>query len=130
MKKILIIFGTRPEAIKMSPLIKTLKDDDEFKVITCTSGQHKELVYQVLDLFEISPDYDFELMSKTKSLSLSEISAKIMDKLNEVIEIEKPDAIIVQGDTTTAMISSLCGFYHKIPIIHLEAGVITLDLVM
>jgi UDP-N-acetylglucosamine 2-epimerase (non-hydrolysing) len=125
MKNILIIFGTRPEAIKMSPLIKTLKKDDEFKVITCTSGQHKELVYQVLDLFEIIPDYDFELMSKTKSLSLSEISSKIMDKLNGVIATEKPDAIIVQGDTTTAMISSLCGFYHKIPIIHLEAGLRT-----
>lgn len=125
-KKIMIIFGTRPEAIKMAPIIKELrKPRSRFKVVTCVSGQHRQMLDQVLSLFKIKPDIDLNLMEKNQSLdSLTANAIRVLTK--SILEI-KPDLILVQGDTTTAMAASLAGFYQKVPIGHIEAGLRTYD---
>lgn len=123
MKKILVVLGTRPEAIKLSPVINNLKNDLFFDVITCSTGQHKEMLNQVLEIFDIEPDYNLELMSKSDSLT--SLTSNILIHFDSVILKEKPDYIMVQGDTSTAMAASLAGFIRKIEIIHLEAGLRT-----
>lgn len=125
-KKIMIIFGTRPEAIKMAPIIKELrKPGSRFKVVTCVSGQHRQMLDQVLSLFKIKPDIDLNLMEKNQSLdSLTANAIRVLTK--PILEI-KPDLILVQGDTTTAMAAALAGFYQKVPIGHIEAGLRTYD---
>ena len=123
MKKILTIFGTRPEAIKMAPLISELHKSSEINCMVCVTGQHKEMLYQVLDLFEIVPDYD--LMVMTDGQSLSELTAKIILSLPPIIEDFYPDAILVHGDTTSTLASSLAGYYQQIPVLHIEAGLRT-----
>lgn len=122
-KKILISFGTRPEAIKLAKLIHKLKITKKFIVKICVSGQHNQMLYQVLKLYKIKPDYDLKVMKTNQSLNL--LSSKILKKLNEVLLDFKPDLLIVHGDTTTAFISSLAAFQNRIKVAHIEAGLRT-----
>tara|TARA_B100000242_G_C43052908_1_gene492046 strand:+ start:2652 stop:3767 length:1116 start_codon:yes stop_codon:yes gene_type:complete len=122
-KKILVIFGTRPEAIKMVPVIKVLKEDDFFETSVCVTAQHREMLDQVLDLFSIVPDFDLNLM-KTKQ-SLSNLTSSILQKLDKVINSFKPDLILVHGDTSTTFAASLSAYYSQIQIGHVEAGLRT-----
>lgn len=126
MQKILIIFGTRPEAIKFAPLIKELETSNNFKPIVCSTGQHREMLDQVLHFFSIDTHFDLELM--TKNQSLLELTANASIKINKIIQETTPDLIFVQGDTTTAFIGALAGFYNKIPVAHLEAGLRSFNL--
>src|SRR5688572_6540485 len=124
--KVMTVIGTRPEAIKMAPVIKSLMNcPEEIKSVVCVTAQHREMLDQALNIFEIVPDYDLNLMNPNQSLSL--LTAKILTALDEVIAIEKPDWILVQGDTTTAMVASLVAYYHRIKHGHVEAGLITSD---
>ncbi|EFU6104907.1 UDP-N-acetylglucosamine 2-epimerase (non-hydrolyzing), partial [Escherichia coli] len=126
MKKIFLIFGTRPEAIKMAPLIESLKGDNRFCCKVCVTGQHREMLDQVLDLFQIKPDYDLNVMKPGQTLvSLTSI---ILDKLNEIFIADKPDMILVHGDTTTTIAASLAAYYNQVRIGHVEAGLRTGDL--
>ena len=123
-KKVLFVFGTRPEAIKMSPVISEIKrHQDSFEVIIVVTGQHREMLDQVLKVFKINPDHDLEIMEKEQSLS--RIIAKSLEGLEKVILQEKPDMLIVQGDTTSAFAAGLAAFYHKIALAHIEAGLRT-----
>lgn len=125
-KKILISFGTRPEAIKLAKLIHQLKKKKNFIVKICVSGQHSKMLYQVLNLYKIKTDYNFKVMKTNQTLNL--LSSKILKKINNVMENFKPDLVLVHGDTTTAFISSLAAFQNKIKIGHVEAGLRTNDL--
>lgn len=125
-KKILISFGTRPEAIKLAKLIHQLKRKKNFIVKVCVSGQHSQMLYQVLELYNIKTDYDFKVMKTNQTLNL--LSSNILKKINHVLENFKPDLILVHGDTTTAFISSLAAFQNKIKIGHVEAGLRTKNL--
>jgi UDP-N-acetylglucosamine 2-epimerase (non-hydrolysing) len=118
--KVLFIFGTRPEAIKMAPLIKTFQTEGSIETIVCVTGQHKEMLYQVLDFFEIVPNYDLELMQPNQTIY--DITSKALLGLRDVLEKESPELIFVQGDTTTAFVGALAGYYNKIKVAHLEAG--------
>lgn len=120
--KIFICFGTRPEAIKMAPIIFELKKR-KVDVIICVTAQHREMLDQVLEFFEIKPHYDLNIMSKGQSLS--SLSAKILDEIDPILEKENPDIVLVQGDTTTAAMVALAAFYKKIRIGHVEAGLRT-----
>ncbi|MGL4865914.1 MAG: non-hydrolyzing UDP-N-acetylglucosamine 2-epimerase [Cetobacterium sp.] len=125
MKSIVLIFGTRPEAIKMAPVYHTLKNNGvDVKIIS--TGQHKEMLYQVLDLFEIKPDYELNIMKEGQGLS--ELTSKLIEKVENVIKKEEFDFILVQGDTTSAFVGALVGFYNKIPVGHIEAGLRTGDI--
>lgn len=119
-KKLLFIFGTRPEAIKMVPVIKKAYQDKNFQPVICITAQHREMLDQVLSFFNIKPDYDLDLMKPNQDLT--ELTGNGLIKLKSVITAVKPDLIFVQGDTTTAFIGALSGFYHKIPVAHIEAG--------
>ncbi|MDA9141986.1 UDP-N-acetylglucosamine 2-epimerase (non-hydrolyzing) [Gammaproteobacteria bacterium] len=126
MKKILVVFGTRPEAIKMAPLVKELqKFPNEISCKLCVTGQHREMLDQVLKLFALTPDYDLDVMSPGQSLT--ELTSKIMLKIFPVIEADKPDFIIVHGDTTTTLSASLAAYYQQILVCHIEAGLRTDD---
>lgn len=118
--KHLFIFGTRPEAIKMAPLIKEFQQDDTQKGVVCVTGQHREMLDQVLNFFDIKPNYDLNLMSNNQTLY--DITAKALLGLKPILDKEKPDNIFVQGDTTTAFVGALAGFYEKINVSHIEAG--------
>jgi len=123
---ILIAFGTRPEGIKLAPIIKLIeKQKNKFNLKVCSTGQHKEMLNQVLNLFEIKPDIFLDLMTENQSLSL--LSAKIFEKMGRVISDINPDIILVQGDTTTAFLTTLIAFYRKIKVGHIEAGLRTYD---
>lgn len=123
--KILSIFGTRPEAIKMAPLIKELKSRDEIESIVCVTAQHRQMLDQVLEVFNINPDYDLDIMKERQSLS--GVTAKVLLGLEEVLTKVKPDMILVHGDTTTTFAGSLAAYYNKIQIGHVEAGLRTFD---
>jgi UDP-N-acetylglucosamine 2-epimerase (non-hydrolysing) len=124
MKKILIIFGTRPEAIKMAPLVKEFKNDTlNFDVKILVSAQHREMLDQVLNFFQIVPDYDLNIMSPGQSLF--DITAKILIKINPILEDFSPDIVVVHGDTTTTFAASLSAYYRKIKVAHVEAGLRT-----
>jgi UDP-N-acetylglucosamine 2-epimerase (non-hydrolysing) len=124
MKKILVIFGTRPEAIKLVPVIEELnKHSLDFKTLICVTGQHRQMLDQVLKIFSIKPDFDLNIMFLNQDLF--NVTINILDKLREVLKKEKPDLILVQGDTTTTFVASLSAFYLKIPIGHIEAGLRT-----
>jgi len=126
MKKILVVFGTRPEAIKMAPLVKELqKFPNEISCKLCVTGQHREMLDQVLKLFALTPDYDLDVMSPGQSLT--ELTSKIMLKIFPVIEADKPDFIIVHGDTTTTLSASLAAYYQQILVCHIEAGLRSFD---
>lgn len=126
MQKISFIFGTRPEAIKLAPLIRLLKQDPFFKVEVCTTGQHREMLQQVLDIFGIKPDTDLALMVHNQELP--DFLARSIAALNKHLEKSKPDYVIVQGDTSTVLAASMSAFYHKIKVLHVEAGLRTADL--
>lgn len=118
--KQLFIFGTRPEAIKMAPLIKKFQKDNTQEVVVCVTGQHREMLDQVLSFFDIKPDYDLNLMSDNQTLY--DVTAKALLGLKPVLDKEKPNNIFVQGDTTTAFVGALAGYYEKISVSHIEAG--------
>lgn len=125
-KKVMVVFGTRPEAIKMAPILKEfLKYDNEFKIVTCVTAQHRQMLDQVLELFEIDPDYDLNIMAPHQDLF--QITCKILNGIRTVIEKEIPDCVLVHGDTTTALASSLSSYYCKIPIGHIESGLRTFN---
>ena len=123
--KVLTIFGTRPEAIKMAPLVKELEKREEIEAKVCVTAQHREMLDQVLELFEIKPDFDLDIM-KTRQ-SLTGITNKILEGLEELFLKEKPDMILVHGDTTTTFASGLAAFYQQIRVGHVEAGLRTFD---
>lgn len=123
MKKILTIYGTRPEAIKVAPVIKTLEADDRFTSVSVSTGQHREMLDQVNGMFGITPDHDLALMKQGQSLN--EIVSRAVAGLDGIIAEEKPDAVIAQGDTSTAMAAAVAAFNREIPVIHLEAGLRT-----
>jgi UDP-N-acetylglucosamine 2-epimerase (non-hydrolysing) len=121
MKKVLTIFGTRPEAIKMAPIINELnKNSNLFESKVCVTGQHREMLDQVLKIFSIKPDYDLEIMEKNQSLT--DITCKVLSGMIGVFKIYKPDIVLVHGDTTTTFASSMAAFYEKISVGHVEAG--------
>lgn len=123
MKKIMFVYGTRPEAIKMAPLVKKMNLSDNFNPVVCLTGQHKEMVNQINSFFSIKEDFNLDIMKPNQTLF--DISINALEALKKVISKESPDAIIVQGDTSTAFIGALSSFYYKIPVIHLEAGLRT-----
>lgn len=123
MKKIAVIFGTRPEAIKLCPVVLALKEDPAFDCKVCVTGQHKEMLYQVLDVFGVKPDVDLQLMRPNQTLG--GLTSRAIASLDEYLSIEKPDIVMVQGDTTTVLAGALAAFYHHIPIAHVEAGLRT-----
>nr|WP_302593093.1 UDP-N-acetylglucosamine 2-epimerase (non-hydrolyzing) [uncultured Acetatifactor sp.] len=123
MKKILLAFGTRPEAIKMCPLVKELKNDKNIELRVCITGQHKEMLAQVLDTFHVSPDYDLAIMKENQSLF--DITERVMAGMRDVLSKEKPDIVLVHGDTATSFAAALSSYYLKIPVGHVEAGLRT-----
>ena len=125
MIKVMTIFGTRPEAIKMAPLVKELESRREIKSIVCVTAQHREMLDQVLNIFKIKPDYDLNIMKQGQSLS--EITSRVLLGLEEVIKKEEPNIILVHGDTTTTFAGALAAFYNKVDIGHVEAGLRTYD---
>lgn len=124
MKKIMLVFGTRPEAIKMAPLVKKFKNRaNEFSTIVCVTGQHRQMLDQVLELFEISPEYDLNIMKQGQDLY--DVTARVLTGLRDVLKKEMPDVVLVHGDTTTSMAAALASFYLQIPVGHVEAGLRT-----
>ena len=124
--KVLIVFGTRPEAIKMAPLVLELKKRIFFDVKVCVTGQHKEMLYQVLEKFDIEPDFDLDIMKQNQTLF--DVTSAILSKMGSVLEAFKPDLVLVHGDTSTTFTTALAAFYKNIPIGHVEAGLRTYDL--
>jgi UDP-N-acetylglucosamine 2-epimerase (non-hydrolysing) len=123
--KVITIFGTRPEAVKMAPLVKELEKREEINSLVCVTAQHREMLDQVLELFHIKPDFDLNIM-QTKQ-SLTGITTRVLEGLEEIFEQEKPDIILVHGDTTTTFAGSLAAFYKQIKVGHVEAGLRTFD---
>ena len=126
MKTVMLVFGTRPEAIKMCPLVKELKSRKNLKTVVCVTGQHREMLSQVLDAFEVSPDYDLSIMRTNQTLF--DITSNILDRIKCVLEIEHPDVVLVHGDTSTTFVTALACFYMQIPVGHVEAGLRTYDI--
>jgi UDP-N-acetylglucosamine 2-epimerase (non-hydrolysing) len=124
--KILIVFGTRPEAIKLFPVIHTLQADQLFDVKVCVTAQHRQMLDQVLSIAEIKPDYDLDLMKPNQTLT--DMTAQMIGRIGAIIDECRPDRIMVQGDTTTAMATALSAFYRKLPVDHVEAGLRSGDL--
>ena len=121
--KVMNVFGTRPEAIKMAPLVQKLKQDERFEEVTVVTAQHREMLDQVLNIFKIQPDYDFNIMKKNQSLE--GITAKVLVDMTKVLKEVKPDIVLVHGDTTTTFAASLASFYLQCPLGHVEAGLRT-----
>ncbi|MBU3612858.1 non-hydrolyzing UDP-N-acetylglucosamine 2-epimerase [Polynucleobacter sp. MG-27-Goln-C1] len=126
MKKILCIVGTRPEAIKMAPVINLLKSDKSIQVRVLATAQHRQMLDQVLNIFNIEPDLDLDVMRPNQDLTT--LTARLLNGLNDVLIVEKPDIVLAQGDTTTVFTAALASFYHKIPFGHIEAGLRTWDI--
>ena len=126
MKKILLVFGTRPEAIKMCPLVNELKTREGIKTIVCVSGQHRQMLDQVLEAFHVVPDYDLSIMKDKQTLF--DITTNILDRIKAVLEEVKPDVVLVHGDTSTTFVTALACFYMQIPVGHVEAGLRTNDI--
>lgn len=124
MKTIMLVFGTRPKAIKMAPLVKALLNrPNEFKTIVCVTGQHREMLDQVLDIFEISPDYDLNIMKQGQDLY--DVTANVLLGMRDILKVAQPDIVLVHGDTTTSTAAALAAFYQHIPVGHVEAGLRT-----
>jgi len=124
MKKVMLVFGTRPEAIKMCPLVKELqKRTEEFETIVCVTGQHREMLDQVLTIFDVKPDYDLNIMRQGQDLT--DVTARVLTGLRDVFKECRPDVVLVHGDTTTSTAGALAGFYAQIPVGHVEAGLRT-----
>lgn len=124
--KVMCVFGTRPEAIKMCPLVKELKNRSELETVVCVTGQHRQMLDQVLDAFEVVPDYDLSIMKDRQTLF--DVTTNILEKIKGVLEKEKPDVVLVHGDTTTTFVTALACFYLQIPIGHVEAGLRTYNI--
>jgi UDP-N-acetylglucosamine 2-epimerase (non-hydrolysing) len=125
-KKIMPIYGTRPEAIKVAPIVKALKDSELFDCVVTVTGQHREMLDQVNELFDITPDYDLDVIQPRQTLN--SLLTKTINGLDEIFEKEKPDAVVVQGDTTTSTAGAIAAFYRGIPVIHAEAGLRSYDI--
>lgn len=119
----MLVFGTRPEAIKMAPLVKAAKNDTRFEIVTVVTAQHREMLDQVLNVFEIQPDYDLDVMQKNQTLS--KITTRVINAIDPVIKKENPDMILVHGDTSTTFAASIAAFYNKVMLGHVEAGLRT-----
>ena len=127
MKKVMLVFGTRPEAIKMAPLVKEFqKYLEQFQTIVCVTGQHREMLDQVLHIFEITPDYDLNIMKQGQDLY--DVTARVLTGMRSVLKEAKPDVVLVHGDTTTSASAALAAFYQQIPVGHVEAGLRTHDI--
>lgn len=126
MKKVMLVFGTRPEAIKMCPLVKELKKRKNLKTIVCVSGQHRQMLDQVLKVFNVKPDYDLSVMKDKQTLF--DITVNILNNIRKILEKEKPDIVLVHGDTSTTFVTSLACYYLQIPVGHVEAGLRTYDI--
>ena len=124
MKKVMLVFGTRPEAIKMCPLVKEFqKHNDEFETIVCVTGQHREMLDQVLNIFEVKPDFDLNIMKQGQDLY--DVTARVLTGMRDVFKECKPEVVLVHGDTTTSTAAALAAFYQQIPVGHVEAGLRT-----
>jgi len=123
--KVMPVFGTRPDAVKMAPLVRELEKYPQIEPVVCVTAQHRQMLDQVLDIFSIKPDYDLNVMLERQSLE--QITARTLDGLSSVLEKEKPDIVLVHGDTSTCFVASLAAFYKKIPVGHVEAGLRTFD---
>ncbi len=126
MKKVILAFGTRPEAIKMCPLVNELKSRKNIEIVVCITGQHKQMLDQVLEIFQVEPQYNLSIMKEGQTLS--DITVNILQGMGDILEKEKPELVLVHGDTTTAFAVSLACFYKRIPIGHVEAGLRTYDM--
>ena len=127
MKKVLLVFGTRPEAIKMCPLVKEFqKHSEEFKTVVCVTGQHREMLDQVLQIFDVKPDYDLNIMKQGQDLY--DVTARVLVGMRDILDTVKPDVVLVHGDTTTSMAAAIAAFYRQIPVGHVEAGLRTHNL--
>lgn len=126
MKKVMLVFGTRPEAIKMCPLVNELKSRENIQTVVCVTGQHRQMLDQVLDTFNVTPDYDLSVMKERQTLF--DITTNILNRIKEVLEKEKPDVVLVHGDTSTTFVTALACFYLQIPVGHVEAGLRTYDI--
>ena len=126
MKKVLFVFGTRPEAIKLAPVILELKKYPRVQIIVCVTAQHRQMLDQALGLFAIIPDIDLDLMKPNQTLS--ELTGRVVDGVDRVLKKEQPDIVLIQGDTTTVMAAALAAFYNKIPVGHVEAGLRSNDI--
>ena len=123
--KVMSVFGTRPEAIKMAPLVRLLQDDPSVESVLCVTAQHREMLDQVLDLFELTPDYDLNIMQPNQTISM--ITANVLTGMEPVLQKERPDVVLVHGDTSTTFVTSLACFYQQIAVGHVEAGLRTGD---
>ena len=123
-KLIMFVFGTRPEAIKMAPLVKVFQEhSDDFKTVVCVTGQHRQMLDQVLQLFDIIPDYDLNIMQQGQDLY--DVTSRVLVGMRDVLKESKPDIVLVHGDTTTSTAAALAAFYQQIPVGHIEAGLRT-----
>ena len=125
-KKVMVVFGTRPEAIKMCPLVKELKARDKLDTVVCVTGQHREMLAQVLEAFDVVPDYDLAIMKDKQTLF--DVTINILDKMRNILAEVKPDVVLVHGDTSTTFVTALACFYMQIPVGHVEAGLRTYDI--
>ena len=123
--KVLVVFGTRPEAIKMCPLVKELKKRLSIETIVCVTGQHREMLDQVLKVFNVVSDYNLSIMQRGQTLF--DITTRVLNGMKSIIEEVKPDIVLVHGDTTTTFVTALASFYLQIPVGHVEAGLRTYD---
>lgn len=126
MKKVMLVFGTRPEAIKMCPLVNELKKREELQTIVCVTGQHRQMLDQVLEAFHVVPDYDLSIMKDKQTLF--DVTVNILERIKAVLDTEKPDVVLVHGDTSTTFVTALACFYMQIPVGHVEAGLRTYDI--
>jgi UDP-N-acetylglucosamine 2-epimerase (non-hydrolysing) len=127
MKRVMLVFGTRPEAIKMCPLVKELqKHPDEFETVVCVTGQHREMLDQVLRIFDVQPDYDLNIMKQGQDLY--DVTARVLTGMRDVLKEVQPDVVLVHGDTTTSTAAALAAFYQQIPVGHVEAGLRTYNI--
>lgn len=126
MKKVMVVFGTRPEAIKMCPLVKELKTRATLDTIVCVTGQHRQMLDQVLEAFQVTPDYDLSIMKQKQTLF--DVTQSILEKMQAVLQEVRPDVVLVHGDTSTTFVTALAAFYLQIPVGHVEAGLRTYDI--
>ena len=126
MKTVMLVFGTRPEAIKMCPLVKELKTRKDIRTVVCVSGQHRQMLDMVLDTFDVKPEYDLAIMKQRQTLF--DVTTEILSSIRSVLEEVKPDVVLVHGDTSTTFVTALACFYMQIPVGHVEAGLRTYNL--
>ena len=126
MKKVMLVFGTRPEAIKMCPLVNELKKREELQTVVCVTGQHRQMLDMVLEAFDVTPEYDLSIMKDKQTLF--DVTTNILNRIKEVLEKEKPDVVLVHGDTSTTFVTALACFYLQIPVGHVEAGLRTYNI--